>query len=139
MQVDPIKFTLKVPGIGRFTLEYHKPFSSFASNFNLRRYTVVAAAAHGDFSVGSDAATAAGLTLPYLRVMAACGAQARPFTVHDFPCSFPNQITGAKAEAWCLLIHADASLSLSLSKSNQVVLLPYSYLLTLLRSPFQLT
>jgi len=66
---------MKAPGIGRFKLKNHKPLSSFAFNFNLRRYTVVAAAAHGDFSVGSDAATAAGLTLPYLRVMAACGAE----------------------------------------------------------------
>ena len=39
MQVDPIKPTLKAPGSKRLKLEHEKLLSSFAVNFNLRRYT----------------------------------------------------------------------------------------------------
>jgi len=38
VQVDPPKSTLKAPGTGRLTLKYDKLLSSFAFNFNLRRY-----------------------------------------------------------------------------------------------------
>ena len=38
MQVDPIKPTLKAPGTQRLKLKYDKLLSSFAFNFNLRRY-----------------------------------------------------------------------------------------------------
>ena len=38
MQVDPIKSTLKAPGIKLLKLEHDKPLSNFAFKFNLRRY-----------------------------------------------------------------------------------------------------
>ena len=38
MQVDPIKPTLKAPGTKRLELKYDELLSSFAFNFNLRRY-----------------------------------------------------------------------------------------------------
>ena len=38
VQVDPIKPTLKAPGTKRLKLKYDKLLSSFAFNFNLRRY-----------------------------------------------------------------------------------------------------
>ena len=38
VQVDPIKLTLRPPGTGRLTLKYDKLLSSFAFNFNLRRF-----------------------------------------------------------------------------------------------------
>jgi acyl-CoA synthetase (AMP-forming)/AMP-acid ligase II len=39
VQVDPIKPTLKPPGIKRLKLQYYVPASNFAFKFNLRRYT----------------------------------------------------------------------------------------------------
>ena len=39
MQVDPIKPTLKAPGIDRLKLNYDKLLSNFAFKFNLRCYT----------------------------------------------------------------------------------------------------
>ena len=39
VQVDPIKTTLKAPGIKLLKLKYDKPLSNFAFKFNLRRYT----------------------------------------------------------------------------------------------------
>jgi len=39
VQVDPIKPTLTAPGTKRLKLKYDKPLSSFAFNFNLRRYS----------------------------------------------------------------------------------------------------
>ena len=41
MQVAPIEPTLKAPGTGRLTLKYDKLLSSFAFNFNLRRFIAV--------------------------------------------------------------------------------------------------
>ena len=38
MQVDPIKSTLKAPGIKLLKLKYDEPLSNFAFKFNLRRY-----------------------------------------------------------------------------------------------------
>ena len=38
MQVDPIKPTLKAPGIELFKLQCDKPLSKFGFNFNLRRF-----------------------------------------------------------------------------------------------------
>ena len=38
MQVDPVKPTLKAPGIKLLKLECDKPLSNFAFKFNLRRY-----------------------------------------------------------------------------------------------------
>ena len=38
MQVDPIKPTLKAPGIKLLKLEYDKPLSSFGFKIILRRY-----------------------------------------------------------------------------------------------------
>jgi hypothetical protein len=40
VQVDPIKPKLKAPGTQRLKLKHAKPLSSFAFNFNLRRYIV---------------------------------------------------------------------------------------------------
>jgi hypothetical protein len=40
VQVNPIKPTLKAPGIKLLKLEFDKPLSNFAFKFNLRRYTV---------------------------------------------------------------------------------------------------
>ena len=39
MQVDPIKPTVKAPGIKLLKLKYDTPLSNFAFNFNWRRYT----------------------------------------------------------------------------------------------------
>ena len=39
MQLDPIKPTLKAPGTERLKLIYDELLSSFAFNFNLRRYS----------------------------------------------------------------------------------------------------
>jgi hypothetical protein len=41
VQVDPMKPTLKAPGTKRLKLEHDVLLSSFAFNFNLRRYTMV--------------------------------------------------------------------------------------------------
>ena len=41
MQIDPIKPTLKAPGIKLLNLKYDKPLSHFAFKFNLRRYIEV--------------------------------------------------------------------------------------------------
>jgi hypothetical protein len=56
VQVDPIKPTLKAPGIKLFKLEHDKPLSIFGSKFNLRRYIVAgpAVAVEGD-PVGDQA------------------------------------------------------------------------------------
>jgi len=40
VQIDPIKPTLKPPGIKLLELKYDKQLSNFASKFNLRRYIV---------------------------------------------------------------------------------------------------
>jgi hypothetical protein len=40
VQVDPIKPTLKAPGIKLFKLKYDKPLPNFAFKFNLRRYAM---------------------------------------------------------------------------------------------------
>ena len=40
VQVDPMKPTLKAPGIRRLKLKYAKPLSNFALKFNLRRYNL---------------------------------------------------------------------------------------------------
>ena len=45
MQVDPIKPTLKAPGLKLLILEYGKPLSNFGFKFNLRRHSTAAAAA----------------------------------------------------------------------------------------------
>ena len=39
MQVDPMKPTLKAPGIKLLKLECDEPLSEFAFKFNLRRYS----------------------------------------------------------------------------------------------------
>jgi hypothetical protein len=44
VQVDPIKPTLKAPGIKRLKLKCAEALSNFAFKFNLRRYTERAAA-----------------------------------------------------------------------------------------------
>jgi hypothetical protein len=44
VQVDPIKPTLKAPGIKLLKLKYDKPLSNFAFKFNLRRYNMAARA-----------------------------------------------------------------------------------------------
>jgi hypothetical protein len=40
VQVEPIKPTLKAPGTNRLKLKSDEALSSFAFNFNLRRYSV---------------------------------------------------------------------------------------------------
>jgi hypothetical protein len=45
MQVDPVRPTLKPPGIMLLKLIYNEPLSNFAFDFNLRRYTKAAKAA----------------------------------------------------------------------------------------------
>jgi len=40
VQVDPIKPTLKAPGIERLKLKYEELLSNFGFKFNLRRYSV---------------------------------------------------------------------------------------------------
>jgi hypothetical protein len=51
VQVDPIKPTLKAPGIKLLKLKYDEPLSNFAFNFNLRRCTV----GNDDYSYGDYA------------------------------------------------------------------------------------
>jgi len=41
VQVDPIKPTLKAPGIERLKLKHEELLSNFGFKFNLRRYTTV--------------------------------------------------------------------------------------------------
>ena len=48
MQVDPVKFTLTAPGTERLKLKYEELLSNIGFKFNLRRYTVAAAAALRD-------------------------------------------------------------------------------------------
>jgi len=43
VQVDPIKPTFKAPGTERLKLKYEELLSSFGFEFNLRRYSLVAA------------------------------------------------------------------------------------------------
>ena len=38
VQIDPIKHTLKAPGLSVLILKYDEPLSNFAFNFNLRLY-----------------------------------------------------------------------------------------------------
>ena len=40
VQVDPIKPALKAPGTMRLKLIYDEPLSTFAFNYNLRRYSL---------------------------------------------------------------------------------------------------
>jgi len=66
VQVDPIKPTLKAPVTKRLKLHYDKPLSTFAFKFNLRRYSVVDAAAGGAAVVGAGVGVAGrglGITL----------------------------------------------------------------------------
>ena len=88
VQVGPMKPKLKPPGTKLLKLMCDILLSNFASKFNLRRYIP-------DYVYGYGAAPA------YY------GCE-RPVHLNMISC----QRTGAKAEAWCLLIHADASLSL---------------------------
>jgi hypothetical protein len=64
VQVVPIKPTLKAPGKRRFKLKYCKLLSSFAFNFDLRRFTVARLAAH--YSDGTITG-GQGLTLAYFK------------------------------------------------------------------------
>jgi len=41
VQVDPIKPTLKAPGIELLKLKFDESLSNFGFNFNLRRYSMV--------------------------------------------------------------------------------------------------
>ena len=51
MQVDPIKLTLKAPGMKLLKLKYDKPLSKFAFKFKLRRYTEMLRGA-SDYTAG---------------------------------------------------------------------------------------
>ena len=68
MQFDPIKPTLKPPGTKRLKLKYDELLSSFAFNFNLRRYTTVP---------GTATRTANGVTcIGYTDLPSRCAGQA---------------------------------------------------------------
>ena len=54
MQVDPIRPKLKVPGTKRLKLKYDNLLSSFAFNFNLRRYILVVDIACGESCPGQE-------------------------------------------------------------------------------------
>ena len=65
VHVDPIKPTLRAPGIKRLKLKCDKLRSTFAFKFNLRRYTKAAAqVAHEG---GGGGANRQGLTLVHIR------------------------------------------------------------------------
>jgi hypothetical protein len=55
VQVDPIKPTLKAPGIKQLKLYYDELLSKFAFNSNLRRYTVVVVSHDQHFLKVTDA------------------------------------------------------------------------------------
>ena len=57
MQVDPIKPTLKAPGITRLKLKCDKLLSNFAFKFNLRRYIMGLGAPHGYYQLNSTSPT----------------------------------------------------------------------------------
>ena len=94
-------------------LQCDEPLSNIAFNFNLRRYTkrvvysLTATVSEFHHHVcGEVAATLLGATLTL---------RGRAVPVDSIRCSEP---TGARAKAWCLLIHAKASLRDSLSLSE---------------------
>ena len=68
VQVDPMKPTSKPPGSKRFKLEDEKLLSTFAYNFNLRRYTLAARRAR---QPGPDARGGGGLPAMDRRAAAA--------------------------------------------------------------------
>ena len=63
MQTDPIESTLKAHGTVRLTLKYDKLLSSFAFNFNLRRFIQeqVRDIYKNNWSSGADSAGKAGV------------------------------------------------------------------------------
>jgi hypothetical protein len=71
VQVDPIKPSLKAPGIKRLKLKYDKPLSNFAFKFNLRRYTMVGRAVEADeplMDAGLDSLSGRGLHSSTFRI-----------------------------------------------------------------------
>ena len=51
MQVDPMKPTLKAPGIKLLEVKYDKPLSNFAFKFNLRRCIELFALTRDGFTI----------------------------------------------------------------------------------------
>ena len=137
---------LTAPGTKRLKQEHDKLLSSFASNFNLRRYNEDPLRQMRVACAGSQAIAFLPLDIPYhkpdakkQRVAAAAAAAATAagagaaaaagivVVATVWPvrsCSPRNpthcRLTGARAEAWCLLIHAKASPCLSLALQTHV-------------------
>ena len=59
MQVDPVKPALKAPGTQRLKLNYDYLLTSFAFNFNLRRYNKAGAAVEAAHTTAHHANAAA--------------------------------------------------------------------------------
>jgi hypothetical protein len=60
VQVDPIKHTLKAPGIQLLKLKHDKPLSKSAFKFNLRRYTLAPVLQNARAFIPTAAAVLAG-------------------------------------------------------------------------------
>ena len=79
MQIDPIKPTLKAPGVKRLMLKYDAPLSTFALKLNLRRYikvnqsTVVSFVGRDFFNISVDAAGGGFTVQIWMRTSAAVG------------------------------------------------------------------
>jgi hypothetical protein len=76
----------------RLKLEHDKLVSNLALNFNLRRYTPAAASAENDPAVGPT--------------MSCLQSDSRVLAEQSFGASRHGSDTGARGEAWCLLMPA---------------------------------
>jgi predicted metal-binding membrane protein len=113
-----MKPTSKAPGSERLILKCDDLLSNFALNINLRRYStvdVVTAASTLALAEQSHAAALKQACLKFVATHLAEVMQTEGRSLHSstFQLNLSHS-TGAKVEAWCLLIHADAYLFLSL-------------------------
>ena len=133
VQVDRVETSVESASFQRMKLLYDEPLSNAAFNFNLRRYiTVLSGLTNGATVVWKLSAEVGGsLFRTSIRPTMNRGTRAARMYEH----LHTTLITGAKAEAWCLLIHADASLSvhITLKVSHAPMLGEWLFATTLLR------
>jgi len=111
VQVDPTKPKLKALKAERLKPNYDETLSIFAYKFNLRRFTKVTSA--NTKLASADAPEARMVITSFARLMAKL--PVRPVRYeslrHKTPCtSIFHRLTEGRAKAWCLLVHAEASL-----------------------------